>query len=161
MLIGLPHIDYIESSQTLLYSNNAPYHENNIHSAILTATNDAVDEWNALAQERNSNIPFTLTSNDSFCDVDDPYGYLSRLLSKSVLNNFNSNGVPTHVLCLKVNDICLIARSMKSVGLATNTRRIVSGRDLDDSNMPTILIPKIRFKFRLKYGQSYKVMRVQ
>ena len=92
MLIGLPHIDYIESSQTnssleWLYSNNAPYHENNIHSAILTATNDAVDEWRALAQERNSNI-LTLTSNDRFCDVDDPYGYLSKTFIKKCFKQF-------------------------------------------------------------------------
>lgn len=32
---------------------------------------------------------------------------------------------------------------------------------LDDAHRSHVLIPKIRFKFRLKYGQSYKMMRCQ
>ena len=54
---------------------------------------------------------------------------------------------------------------MKAVDLATNTRvqimsissRIIRVRVLDDPHRPHVLIPKIR----LKYGQSYKMMRCQ
>lgn len=107
---------------------------------------------------------YSLYSHDSFCEVDDPYGHLSRYLSESVLNNFNANGVPTHLLKLKVNDICLATRSMKSVGLATNSRVqffAISSRIIRTRNRSHILIPKMRLKFRLKYDQSYKVMRCQ
>ena len=41
------------------------------------------------------------------------------------------------------------------------SRRIIRVRVLDDPHRPHVLIPKIRFKFRLKYGQSYKMMRCQ
>lgn len=85
------------------------------------------------------------------------------------MNGLNANGAPTQKLNLKVNGICLITRCMKAVDLATNTRvqimsissRIIRVRVLDDPHRPHVLIPKIRFKFRLKYGQSYKMMRCQ
>ena len=174
MQIGLPNIDYFEStnvnpSMEWLYSNQVPYHQTNINSAILTATNESVDQWNAIVQDKNPNDAFELFSHDSFCDVDDPHGYLSQCLSESILNDFNANGVPTHKLKFKVNDICLVTRCMKAVNLATNTRvqimsissRILRVRVLDDPHRSQVLIPKIRFKFRLKYGQSYKIMRCQ
>ena len=173
MQIGLPTAEYFESSETLsalewLYGNDPAHHSDNMHSAILTATNESVDEWNTITQDKNPNESFSLFSRDNFCEVDDPYEHLSRYLSESVLNSFNANGVPTHKLKLKVNDICLVLRCMKSVGLATNSRvqimaisnRVITVQTLDDSHH-RVLIPRIRFKFRLKYGQSYKVMRCQ
>ena len=174
MQIGLPNIDFIESSNATfsiewLYGSELPHHVTNVNSAILTATNESVDEWNTIVQAKNPNETYELYSHDSFCDVDDPHGYLSQCLSESVLNSFNANGVPTHELHLKVNDICLVTRCMKAVDLATNTRvqimsisnRIIRVRVLDDPHRPHVLIPKIRFKFRLKYCQSYKMMRRQ
>ena len=58
---------------------------------------------------------------------------------------------------------------MKSVDIATNTRvqiinisdKIIKVRFLDQPLRNAVLIPKIRFKFRLKYGQSYNMMRTQ
>jgi hypothetical protein len=53
--------------------------------------------------------------------------------------------------------------------VATNTRvqlihitdKIIKVRILDQTSHQAVLIPRIRFKFRLKYGQSYSMMRCQ
>ena len=173
--VGLPHIEYFEQSAdnksalAWLYDNIAPYHKDNRDSAIFTATNEKVDEWNQIVQDMNPRTGYDLFSHDSFADVDDPNGYLSRCLTEPVLNTFNANGVPTYKLHLKINDICLVTRAIKAIDVATNTRvqiihisdRIVRVQLLSDPQRPPVLIPKIRFKFTLQYGQSYKMMRCQ
>jgi hypothetical protein len=58
---------------------------------------------------------YELNSHDYLCDVDDPHGYLARCLSETVLNSFNANGVPKHVLRLKVDDICIVTRALPQI----------------------------------------------
>ena len=111
----------------------------------------------------------TLYSDDKFSEVDDPYGHLQRNLKDRVLNSFNGNGVPRHELSLKVNDTCIILRAINAAKLATNSRvRILAidklrirAQTLDDENPKTVTIPRMRFKFRLPYGQSFQLVRTQ
>jgi ATP-dependent DNA helicase PIF1 len=174
MKVGLPFTSYYLSTNTdtainWLYNGRMPYDIDNINSAILTATNESVDLWNSYSQMKNQNHNHKLISHDSFADTDDPHGYLAELLTESVLNSFNANGVPTHVLNLKVLDIVLITRSMKEIGLATNTRlqiihignKVIRAQVINEPHRPPVLIPRIRFKFRLPYGQSFKMIRCQ
>jgi len=111
---------------------------------------------------------YVLLSHDYLCDVDDPYGYLANCLNENVLNSFNTNGVPKHILKLKVNDICTVTRALKTSEIATNSRvriikissKVIKAELLDGSSR-VVLIPKIRFKFKLKYGESYQMMSCQ
>jgi hypothetical protein len=92
--------------------------------------------------------------------------YLLFHAVESVLNDFTHIHVPNHVLELKVGDICLILRCMKGSELASNTRvqilaihskciRVVT---LDKRRL-VVLVPRMRFKFGLKNGLSFKMMR--
>jgi hypothetical protein len=173
MKVGLPFVNYFIEDQIIealiwLYPNGYVVDEM-VNKCILASTNEVVDIWNAVVQQLNSQEQLhELNSNDYLCDVDDPHGYLARCLSETVLNRFNANGVPRHVLHLKVNDICIVTRALKTSDLATNTRvkilsissRIIKARTLDE-NPRNIIIPRIRFKFKLDYGESYQMMRCQ
>jgi len=91
--------------------------------AILCATNVQVDEWNSIIQDLNINPMHVLPSVDAVKQIDDPYGHLQRMISESVLEQFQKSGVPNHRLFLKGNDICLVMRNLnKKEGLTTNTR---------------------------------------
>jgi hypothetical protein len=140
-----------------------------ISATILAATNEQVDKWNSIVQDMNPNELHVLKSRDRFCEVDDPNGYLSGMLSPEILGDFNHIGVPPHVLKLKVNDICLVTRSLsKRFGLATNTRvRVlaihqysIQVQTLGD-NPKSACLPRINFRFRLPFGESYEIMRCQ
>ena len=64
-----------------------------------------------------------LASHDQLTESDDPHNILKQMLTDDVLNNFNNNGVPPHLLQLKVNDICIVLRNLnKKEGLTNNTR---------------------------------------
>jgi PIF1-like helicase len=135
---------------------------------ILATTNAAVDKWNEIVQNMNPENARTLLSSDKFCEVDDPSGYLKRNLQEHVLNRFNSNGVPPHQLQFKVDDICILLRPINAFDLATNSRVRITGitqyrltaQTLEESPR-TVHIPRMRFKFRLPYGQSYQLLRTQ
>ena len=107
-------------------------------------------------------------SHDYLCDVDDPFGYLANCLDETTLNKFNANGVPKHILHLKINSICIVTRALKSSDIATNSRvkilsissKVIKAQCLDESNR-IVLIPRIRFKFKLDYGESSQMMRCQ
>ena len=100
--------------------------------------------------------------------MDDPNGHLQNILTEQVLNNFNNNGVPQHNLELKVNDVCLVLRSLMAIGVATNTRvkileilpKSIKAQTIED-HPKIVILPRIKFKFRLKYGQSYQMIRTQ
>jgi hypothetical protein len=177
MHVGLPNMEYFiaeddnyDRALNWLYPNGFVM-EDMIQNCILASTNNAVDEWNERVQTfNNSRDIFQLSSNDSLADVDDPYGYLDRTLSDEILNKFNSNGVPKHILKLKINDICIVLRAMNTMNLATNTRirildispaKNIIKAEVLDSTRRIVLIPRIRFKFRLKFGQSYQMLRCQ
>ena len=103
--------------------------------------------------------------------MDDPHGYIAKMLTVHTLNAFQKNGVPHHELILKVDDICIITRSINGLRIANNMRvRILAihthivevcviGRE--DAGEPSIRIPRIPFRFRLQYGQSFQVIRIQ
>jgi hypothetical protein len=145
--------------------------ENILNSTILAATNVQVDQWNKIVQKLNQSPSHTLYSKDTFSDVDDPNGHLQQMLTTAVLNEMNHSTVPPHILELKVNDICLVTRNLsKRYGLANNTRV----RILEISPQKTVIrvqtltsqpksatIPRIRFKFRLPFGKSFQMIRIQ
>ena len=80
-------------------------------------------------------------------------------LNENVLNTFNANGVPNHILKLKVNDIFDVTRSLKTSEIATNYR-IIKPEPLNYFNR-IVLIPRVRFNFNLSYGESYQMMQCQ
>ena len=101
--------------------------------------------------------------------MDDINGHLKDMMSTTMLNGFNNNGVPSHKLFLKVGDICLITRAINGLGLANNSRvRITAvGRycvevvSVGDCAGRKVKIPRIPFKFRLKFGKSFQLTRLQ
>jgi hypothetical protein len=158
----------IQASLSWLYPNGF---ESVLSSTILAATNVQVDRWNQIVQEMNVLPLQTLTSKDTFADVDDPKGHLKVMLTTNVLNELNHTTVPPHVLQLKVNDICLVTRNLsKRYGLANNTRvrileisphkSVIRVQTLG-SDPKSATLPRIRFKFRIPYGQSFRMTRVQ
>ncbi len=91
------------------------------------------------------------------------------MLSATMLNGFRKNGIPNHELLLKVDDICLATHAINGLGLANNSRvriidihrhcvEVLSVGDYVECN---IRIPRIPFKFRLPYGKSYQLTRMQ
>ena len=80
--------------------------------AILAGTNEEVDEWNNEVQHLNLFPLVSLVSHDELAESDDPHDILRSMLTEDVLNNYNKNGVPPHVLNLKLNDTCIILRNL-------------------------------------------------
>jgi hypothetical protein len=136
--------------------------------AILATKNERVDYWNQRIQKLNTNPAHELKSHDYFTDVDDPHGHLSSILTEDVLNAYSNTQVPNHIMFLKNGDVCLVMRPMKASGVASNTRvrieeiksRLIKARTLDDADQ-IVYIPRMRFKFCLKYTSSFSMTRVQ
>ncbi len=70
---------------------------------------------------------------------------------------------------MKVGDICLVTHAIHGLGLANNSRvciidmrrysvEVVTINDCQEQN---VRIPHISFKFRLPYGKSYQLTRLQ
>ncbi len=86
-----------------------------------------------------------------------------------MLNGFWKNGVPNHELILKVGNICLVTHAINVLGLANNSRvRIIDKHrycvkvlTVGDCTKQNVRIPHISFKFRLPYGKSYQLTRLQ
>jgi hypothetical protein len=125
--------------------------------------------WNAVAQGTNSSVEHTLRSKDSLSELDDPKGHLKKMLSVTMLNGFWKNGVPDHELILKVGNICLVNHTINGLGLANNSRvRIIAIHrycvkvlTVGDCAKQNARIPRISVKFRLPYGKSYQLTRLQ
>ena len=138
-------------------------------ATILCSTNESVDMWNAVAQGMNPSEEHILRSKDCFSEVDDMKGHIKNMMSTTMLNGFKINGVPDHELILKVGDICLITRAINGLGLANNSRvRIIAIRrycvevvTIGDCAERNVRIPRISFKFRLKFGKSFQLTRIQ
>ena len=164
-----------------LYPDNRPnlhpttpgVHDPTLHlnSCILAITNTQVDEWNSFVQNHcNQNAMHKLISHDTFAEVDDPHGYLKHTLAHALQTDVTANDVPPHILELKVGDICLIMRPMKAANVASNSRvkileisrSAIRVETIDGPNAPSrVVIPRMRFSFRLKYGNSFKFLRTQ
>ena len=140
-----------------------------VNCVVLAANNKSVDAWNHTIQSYNEKEVHTLTSTDYLCDVDDEFGHIAKLMSDNTLNSFNKNGVPPHSLTLKVNDICLITRAMMVDNLPSNARvkitkishKLIWVLTIMEKHPRVVAIPKIRFRFRMEYGQSFTMMRTQ
>lgn len=169
-VIGLPSVHYFTEEQhaeAILWLY--PDGHLNPQTTILCSTNESIDRWNMIAQSLNPNKSEVLTSKDTFAEVDDVKGLLRRMMNTRILNTFRKNGIPDHELTLKVGDVCLITRAINGLGLATNSRvRIVAIHlycievaTLTENRERLIRIPRICFKFRLPYGQSYQLTRMQ
>lgn len=168
--LGLPLLNYFKEEDHAL-AVEWLYPEGNLDfsATILCSTNESVDMWNAVAQDLNVNEAHLLRSKDIFSEVDDVHGHIKKMLSEALLNGFKKSGVPNHELTLKVNDICLITRAMKCLELANNSRvqvvsiltHSVEIRTITENSPRTIRLPRIPFKFRLKYGTSYQLTRKQ
>ena len=91
------------------------------------------------------------------------------MLSDTLLNGFRKNGVPNHELTLKVGDVCLVTRAIHGLGLANNSRiRIIAIHrycvevvTIGEYRERNVRIPRISFRFRLPYGKSYQLTRLQ
>jgi len=138
-------------------------------ATILCSNNASVNMWNAVAQGMNSSVEHTLRSKDSLSKVDDPKGHLQQILSAIMLNGFLKNGVPDHELILKVGNICLTTCAINGLGLTSNSRvRIIAIHrycvkvlTVGNCAKQNVRIPHISFKFRLPYGKSYQLTRLQ
>lgn len=168
--LGLPLLNYfIDEDHEMAVEWLYPEGILDFNATILCSTNESVDLWNAIAQDLNTNAVHLLRSKDTFSEVDDVHGHIKKMLSKALLNDFKKSGVPNHELTLKVGDICLITRAMKSLELANNSRvQIVSifthsveVKTFGEDCPRTLRLPRIPFKFRLKYGTSYQLTRMQ
>ncbi len=79
------------------------------------------------------------------------------------------NGIPDHELILKVKDICLVTCAIDGLGLANNSRihivaihrHCVEVLTVGDCAERNIRIPRTSFKFRLPYGKSFQLTRLQ
>ena len=140
--------------------------------AILAATNKQVEKWNEAIQNRleTTESPISvLESKDELCEADDPHGLLHSMLTDDVLNNFNSDRVPPHQLRLRVGDICLLMRTIdRQEKLVNNCKiRVAEIKQFSIKAITlqhprkVVIIPRIRFKFRLPYGQSFEMIRTQ
>ena len=86
-----------------------------------------------------------------------------------IINAYNKIGIPPHELQLKINDICLITRALMTDNIASNTRvrvtkinrHFITALTLTEKHNRIVLIPRIRFRFRMDYRQSYSMMRTQ
>lgn len=135
---------------------------------ILALTNKEIDNWNNKIQALNPEVEKVHESNDVFSDIDDDNGYLAAALSTRVRRNFTHSQVPNHELTLKVNDICMITRNLMSIKLASNCLvRILRMNKYSivivtmDKKKRTLILPRIRFKFKLRYTSSFSLTRTQ
>jgi ATP-dependent DNA helicase PIF1 len=91
------------------------------------------------------------------------------MLSGTLLNGFQKNGVPNHELSVKVGDVCLVTRAIHGIGLAINSRiRIIAIHrycvevvTIGEYRERNVRIPCISFRFRLPYGKLYQLTRLQ
>ena len=156
---------------TFIYPNNFNTY-NFAKRCILAGTNHEVDHWNTLIQALSPQLDSKrqyLLSADVLAEVDDPHGFLQELLTTETLNKFNKVGVPPHDLLLCPGDICIILRNLSKKDAITNNTRVriisisrfcIQVQTLG-SNPKRAAIPRIKFKFRLPFGQSYQLRRTQ
>jgi hypothetical protein len=136
---------------------------------ILCSKNASANMWNSIAQGPNTSEEHVLRSRDTFLEVDDPHGHIKKMLQTSVLNTMMKNGIPNHELKIKIGDVCLVLRAIHGLGLANNLRvriveigahsvEVVTMGEIEEQKLR---LPRISFKFRLPYGKSYQILRIQ
>jgi hypothetical protein len=136
---------------------------------VLVATNYLGDFWNTKIQEHNPNELITLHSVDKLTDCDDPYGILAGMLTKEVLAKYNHNGSPPHALHLTVGDIALVLVTMSKADKITKNTRVLILKitklsvrvETLSEPVTSFTFPRINFKFKLPYGNSFRLLRRQ
>lgn len=131
--------------------------------------NDIIQQMNPDCVEDDCTRCRVYLSHDKLGEVDDPRDVISEMLSEEILNEATSKEAPPHSLKLAVNDICYLLYSLsRKDRLAKNTRvRILalgqySIRVQTCGDRPTShWIPRIRFKFSLRFGTAYELTRTQ
>ena len=88
--IGLPLVEYytmIKSEAVEWFYPGGILEE---EATILCATNESADEWNAVAQNLNTNDVRMLTSKDTFSEMDNINinGSIKKMASQLLLNSF-------------------------------------------------------------------------
>jgi hypothetical protein len=163
-------LDKTQQNDALKYVFPNGHDPNTMHkNVIIASTNEIVDDWNKIVQNLNNNPSQQFVSHDYLCEVDDPRDVLKSMLTDDVLNRYTTNGVPPHILELKVGDICILLRSLsRKDKLATNTRVRILRLQRSCVYVQTLTpnprcfaIPRIRFKFQLPWGKSYQMIRTQ
>ena len=168
LLTQIPHIQDEMQALRELYPNG--FNTTEMTSCcIIAAKNNRVDHWNKLVQEMNPNNLWYLHSKDTFGEVDDPRGVLANMMTEDVLNKFGNTGVPPHILELKIGDICIVLRNLSiRDGLQNNARVRITHITKYAIRVQTIeerpkssSLPRILFKFKLPFMQSYTITRLQ
>ena len=171
-IIGLPKIQQIfDQTEALKWLFPDGFDADSMHlKAILCSTNVMVDEWNSVIQAMNTNPIQRYYSTDAVVDIDDPYGYVASMITPSVMERYDVTGVPSHVLELKVDDICMVMRNIdRKEGLVKNLRvkivflgpQAIRVCTLNPVGRRYYNIPRIRFSIKLPYGRSVKMERRQ
>ena len=139
-------------------------------NCMLAVTNEQVDVWNNEIQKLNTQEIKCLLSNDSFNEIDDPNNFFKNMITDEVMNKFNENGKPPHILNLKIGDICILLRHVDNEkGLTSNTRvRIVNInphriiiQSLESENPVTASLCRFIFYLQLPFKKSLKMERKQ
>ncbi len=170
--LGLPNMEYFMEDNVYeaidwLYPNHMFNSCIACDTVILAATNEIVDIWNEKIQNLNNSIAIELVSKDTFCEVDDPHGHLSNMVNKNVLQKYDVNGCPPHILTLKVGDVCIVLRAMMGLNIPTNSRvlileinnYVIKAKMLENNKI--VAIPRIPFIIQMPFGMSYKILRRQ
>ena len=173
-VLRLPLIKATPSIQTAMdFIHPGGVLSENLHKRmILAGTNKAVAEWNAAVQALNPNETTTYLASNMFDECDDPHGYIRSMVTPSTLAKYESNQIPPHALNLKVGDVCIILRTLRlQETVATNTMVKIlplgpdsSGKTLKIqvlNSSRTFLLPRIRFKCKLRFNTSYTLHRIQ
>jgi hypothetical protein len=91
------------------------------------------------------------------------------MLSEAALNYISKVGIPPHDLRIKKNDIMFLQRNLNiNDGICNNSRvQVLNIRDnivvvkLLDGTDRIVVIPRIRFIFRVQHGHSFEMIREQ
>ncbi|XP_046389348.1 uncharacterized protein LOC124158205 [Ischnura elegans] len=133
--------------------------------AILSTLNANVKEINDLVLDSSDGCIHELRSADSVCKENDNDGLD---VDFQLLHQATGNGIPDHVLRLKVGSVCLIMRNLNiGDGLVNGTKVIVTAisKRLITVKMPgkthRIGIPRISFRFPFTEGSPLQVLRRQ
>ena len=113
---------------------------------------------NPIAEHEDDVIEREYLSRDEFMECDDPHNYVASMITEEVLNMYKSNQTPHHRIKLKQGDICIVLRTLQlQENVPTNTRvkvvklgeRVIRVQVLNTNTF--ILIPRIRFKCKIRY----------
>ena len=168
--VRLPYCKYFsETKEALEFVYPQGFQTPDLHKrAILCATNEDVDEWNFKVQEMNPQPYVTLRSANQFKDIDDSKGILKSMLTDDAGMYYRQNGVPDHLLTLKVGDLCFLMRTLNRKEKLSNNQRVrivqihrysITVETVSD-HPRQFQIPRIKFQIKLPFG-GFVMIRTQ